>query len=121
VASGSGPGAFLSEILKKNPVPGESGPMPGNFEECLATAVLALLSRAIGCEHSNPQRTKASAAGAVAETPQNDGASEEGATPKRQRCAGPMWAAIGKLVFRWDGEMLWGRRRGNGTIVAVAN
>src|SRR5271167_222387 len=39
----------------------------------------------------------------------------------RERCAGPMWRASERWRSGWDGEMLWGRRRGDGTIVAVAN
>jgi hypothetical protein len=49
VASGSGPGAFLSEILKKNPVAGESGADAAAISRsAYATAVLALPSGAIG-------------------------------------------------------------------------
>src|SRR5207248_110321 len=83
VASGSGPGAFLSEILKKVRSQANRGRRRRNFEECVRHR-RASPSHAVRsvCEHSNPQGTKASAAGAVAETPQNDGASQESATPK---------------------------------------
>jgi hypothetical protein len=84
VASGSGPGAFLSEILKKNPVAGESGADAAAISRSAhATAVLA---PPIRCDRHvsirTPEEKGVGAAGTVAETPQNDGASQEGATPK---------------------------------------
>jgi hypothetical protein len=48
VTSGSGQGAFFSEILKKTLSQANRGRRRRNFEECFATAVLALPSRAIG-------------------------------------------------------------------------
>jgi hypothetical protein len=83
VASGSGPGAFLSEILKKVRSQANRGRRRRNFEECLRhrRAGPSHAVRSV-CEHSTFQGTKASAAGAVAETPQYDGGSQEGATPK---------------------------------------
>src|SRR5204863_6222744 len=84
VASGSGPGTFLSEILKKNPVAGESGADAAAISRsAYATAALAPPVR---CDRyvsiRTPEEEGVGAAGTVAETPQNDVASQEGATPK---------------------------------------
>jgi hypothetical protein len=99
VASGSGPGAFPSEIMKKIRSQANRG-RRRNFEKCLRHR-RAGPSHPVrsACEHSNPQRTKASAARAVAET-QNEGASQEGATPKPGAVRGTQWAALRTLAFR---------------------
>jgi hypothetical protein len=103
VASGSGPGAFPSEIMKKIRSQANRG-RRRNFEKCLRHR-RAGPSHPVrsACEHSNPQRTKASAARAVAET-QNDGASQEGTTPKPGAVRGTQWAALRSWRSGWDGE-----------------
>jgi hypothetical protein len=102
-ASGTGVnfGLTAAKALKRWPDRRVLGERHGDFEECLRHRLAdpSHPVRSVG-EHSNPQGMKASAAGAVAETTQNDGASQESATPNRKRCAGPMCAAIGKLAFR---------------------
>jgi hypothetical protein len=44
------------------------------------------------------------AAGAVAETPQNNGASQEGTTPRPGAYAGPIWHPSERWRSAWDGE-----------------
>ena len=101
------PATFLSEILKKNPVAGKSGAdAAAIFEECLRHR-RAGPSRPVrsACEHSNPRGRRRRRGRYRGRDPQNDVASQEGATPKpgsgaRDPCGRPSerWRS------GWDGE-----------------
>jgi hypothetical protein len=57
------------------------------------------------CEHSNTQRTKASPRPMPwRRPPQNDGASQEGATPKLGAVRGTIWRPSERWRSWWDGE-----------------
>ena len=82
--------------LEENPVAGESGPTPPQFHRRAGPP--------IPCDRHVSIRTgedeDVGAAGGVAATPQNDGAPQEGATPKPGAVRGTQWAALGTLAFR---------------------
>jgi hypothetical protein len=82
--------------LEENPVAGESGPTPPQFHRRAGPP--------IPCDRHVSIRTRededVGAAGGVAATPQNDGAPQEGATPKPGAVRGTQWAALGTLAFR---------------------
>jgi hypothetical protein len=81
---------------EENPVAGESGPTPPQFHRRAGPPIPC--GRHVSIR--TPEDEDVGAAGAVAATPQNDGASQEGATPKPGAVRGTQWAALGTLAFR---------------------
>jgi hypothetical protein len=73
---------------EENPVAGESGPTPPQFHRRAGPPIPC--DRHVSIR--TPEDEDVGAAGAVAATPQNDGASQEGATPKPGAVRGTQWA-----------------------------
>jgi hypothetical protein len=101
VASGSGPGAFLSEILKKVRSQANRGRRRRNFEECLRRrrAGPSHAVRSVS-EHSKPQGRRRRRPVPWPRPRRTMALLRRARLRNRKRCPGPMCAAIGKLAFR---------------------